>query len=205
MFNRISIALAVALCACGGFLEYRLGAAEGIPKVAGSQSFSIGNYTCGMTFSQGGYTVTTTVQGSDCLFAFDQQVQVLSSGDYQQIPDLKVTTNLVKAVELNVTTLSFVDASNNMALDINTYIKAATLKIDGQQVADKTTLSKLPATVRLEGATLTNLKSAIDARVPASVHATATLLVPMSPAPPMNLKVIYDAQPTIVLGPSVGG
>src|SRR2546421_372133 len=127
MSNRINVALvSLALSACGGFLEYRLGAAEGIPKISGSQAFSLGSYTCE---------------------------------------------------------------------------KAPPPKAEAKKLAEKPTLPNLPATVRLEGATLTNLKAAIDARIPASVHATATLLVPMSPAPPASLKVIYDAQPTIVLGP----
>lgn len=199
MFDRRSALLLLALCAACAAPEVRIGEGK-IPSITGSDTITLGTYTCGQTLSSNEYTVTTTDRGSDCEFNFDQDVTIISQADYQNIPDLQGSTNLVQAVEINVKTLKFADASNDMSLDLNGYVKTVVLKIDGQQVATKDTLSKLPATVRLEGAALTNIKAKVDARQPATVKATATMVVPKSPAPPNQLKVEYDAQPTLVLG-----
>ena len=45
------------------------------------------------------------------------------------------------------------------------------------------------------------LKAKVDARQPASVHTTSVVVIPSSPPPPKQLKIDYDAQPTLVLGP----
>jgi hypothetical protein len=202
MFNRLTVLVsATALCACnGGGAEVRVGAAQGIPSIKGSQEFSIANYTCGMPITQQGYTVTTTVVGSSCEFDFDQVVTIIKDTDYQKIPDLKGSSNLLQSVEIQVNTLAFTDAATGTALDYNNYVQDASLKIDGNQVATKADLAKLPATITLTGAAIANIKTAVDARQPASVHATAVMVVPMSPKPPDRLKVDYDAQPTLVLG-----
>lgn len=199
MFKQVSALVVVMSCACSA-PEVRVGKAEGIPPISGSNAFSLGTYTCGMPIAAEGYTVTTAVKGTDCEFTFDQVVNVIRESDYANVPDLKGTSNLLQAVELEVTKLAFTDAATSTSLDFNNYVKAASLKIDGQQVADKSTLSSLPTTVRLEGAALNNIKAKVDARAPATAHATAVLLVPDMPKPPASLKVDYDAQPTLVLG-----
>lgn len=198
MFNRFSALSLLVFCACTA-AEIRIGEGK-IPSIKGNDTITIGSYTCGQPISDDTYTVTTTDRGSDCEFNFDQDVTIISQSDYQSIPDLQGSTNLVQAVEVTVKTLKFVDASNGTSLDLNTYVKSAVLKIDGQQVATKSDLQSLPKTIRLEGAALTNIKGKVDARQPATVRATATMLVPKSPAPPSQLKVEYDAQPTLVLG-----
>lgn len=198
MFERRSALALLVFCACTA-AEVRIGEGK-IPSITGSDTITIGTYTCGQTFTSNEYTVTTTDRGADCEFNFDQDVTIISQTDYQNIPDLQGSTNLVQAVEITVKTLKFSDGANNMTLDLNGYVKTVVLKIDGQQVATKDTLSKLPVTVRLEGTALNNIKAKVDARQPASVHATATMVVPKTPAPPNQLKVEYDAQPTLVLG-----
>lgn len=200
MFKRLSGLGVLALCACGTAGEVRVGADQGIPAIKGNTEFTLGNYTCGQPIAAQGYTVTTTVKGTDCEFSFDQVVEVIRDSDYKNIPDLMGSSNLVQAIELEVKQLKFSDAATGTALSFDTYVKSAALKIDGQQVADKSTLATLPTTVRLEGAALTNIKSKVDARLPASVHATAIMLVPSTPKPPDRLKVDYDAQPTLILG-----
>lgn len=187
------------LCACAA-PEVRIGKDQGIPSISGSETVNLGSYTCGQPISNGEYTVTTTVKGSDCEFSFDKVVTVVTEADYQKIGELKLSSNLVQGVELEVKTLKFKDTSNGMSLDLNTYVKSASLKVDGQEVATKETLASLPKTVRLEGQALSNLKAKIDARQAATVRATAVMLVPMSPAPPASIDVEYDAQPTLVLG-----
>jgi len=200
--NTKRIVALLALCACGQSVEYRVGASDGIPAIQGSKEFDISGYTCGNPISAQGYTVTTRVTGSDCEFTFDQVVTIVKDTDYKNIPSLMGSTNLVQAIELDVKTLAFYDATGTTAtmLDFNSYVKSVTLKVEGQAVADKSTLSKLPVTVKLEGEALTGIKAQIDKRVPATAHATAILLVPMSPAPPNKIKVNYDAQPTLVVG-----
>ena len=197
MLNRSALLL-LALCGCTA-AEVRIGEGK-IPSIKGSDTINIGTYTCGQPISDDTYTVTTTDKGSDCEFSFDQDVTIITADDYKDIPDLQGSTNLVQAVEITVKTLKFSDGANGATLDLDTYVKSVTLKVDGQQVATKETLASLPKTIRLEGTALTNIKSKVDARQPASVRATATMLVPKSPAPPAQLKVEYDAQPTLVLG-----
>ena len=206
MLNRFSALSGMALCACTA-AEVRIGEGK-IPSIKGSDTITIGSYTCGQPISDDTYTVTTTDKGSDCEFNFDQDVTIITQADYQNIPDLQGSTNLVQAVEITVKTLKFVDASNNTTLNLDTYVKTATLKVDGQQVATKADLQSLPKTIKLTGTALNNIKAKVDARQPASVRATATMLVPKMPAPPNQLKVEYDAQPTLVLGTgsiNVGG
>jgi hypothetical protein len=189
----------VALCACNP--EVRVGAADGIPPIQGSSTFSLDTFTCGQTFTtQDGYTVTssTVTPGTDCQLNFDNDVQLLKQSDYSNIPELKGASNLVQGVELQVNKLAFTDTMTSMALDLNTQVKSATLSVNGQQVADKSKLASLPATVDLTGAALTQLKSAVDARAALTVHVTASIVV-IQPIP-KNLKVDYDAQPTIILG-----
>jgi hypothetical protein len=197
--HRAALAACLALCACNP--EVRVGASEGIPPIQGSSQFSLGNFNCGDAIDAGsGYTVTTMVTGSDCTLSFDNDVQILKPSDYANIPDLKQASNLVQGVELQVTKLAFTDASNGMSLDFNGYVKSVTLSVDGQQVADKSTLAMLPATVTLGGNALSQVKTAVDARAACSVHVTSVLVVPQMPKPPQQLKVDYDAQPTLVLG-----
>ncbi len=203
MFKRLLTATALALCACGASPVVRVGEGK-IPKIEGDKTFSLGTLVCGMPISDGNYTVTTrdVNGGADCEYSFDQLVEVVRASDYQQIPDLMGAGNLVQAVEIKVETLSFSDASNNMPIDYNdaARVKSLALNVEGQQVADKATLSKLPATVPLSGTALTNIKTKVDARQPASVHATAILVVAKMPPLPAQLKVVYKAQPTLVLG-----
>ncbi len=191
---------AFSLLACGP-AEVRVGASDGIPPVKGSSTVSLDNFTCGQPIPAGDYQVTTATVAAGCQLTFDHDVQVLTAADYQKIPALQGSSNLVQAVELQVTQLAFTDATTNTALDLNTQVVSATLSVNGQQVADKAALANLPTTVTLQGDALTELKAKVDARQPASVHATSVVVIPSSPPPPKQLKIDYDAQPTLVLGP----
>jgi len=203
MFQRLLWAGAALLMACGASPEVRVGEGK-IPKIEGDRTFSVGTLVCGMPITDGNYTVTTkdVNGGADCEYAFDQVVEVVRASDYQQIPDLQGAGNLVQKIEIKVETLAFSDAMNDMPLDYNdsSRVKSLALNVEGQQVADKSTLSTLPATVTLSGAALNTIKVKVDARQPASVHATAVLTVAKMPPLPAQLKVVYKAQPTLVLG-----
>jgi hypothetical protein len=195
-----ALAACLALAACGG-AQVTIGAADGVPAIQGSSDFSLNNFTCGNMFTtQDGYTVTSTVSGNTCQISFDNVVTVLKASDYQNIPALKGASNLVQAIDLDVKTLDFKDASTGMSLDLQSYVQTATLTVNGQQVADKSTLAMLPVTVKLTGSALTPMKSQIDARQPATAHVVSQIVVPLMPAPPAQIHVDYDAQPSIELG-----
>jgi hypothetical protein len=195
-----TLAACIALAGCSA-PEVTIGAADGVPAIQGSKDFTLSNFTCGNMFTtQDGYTVTSTVSGSNCQINFDNVVTVLKASDYQNIPELKGASNLVQSIDLDVKTLDFKDASTGMSLDLQTYVQSATLTVNGQQVADKSTLAMLPVTVKLTGDALTPMKSQIDARQPATAHVVSQIIVPQMPAPPAQIHVDYDAQPSIVLG-----
>lgn len=192
----------VALVGVGcGPVEVRLDETKGIPSVTGSTEVQIAALTCGQPITSGGYTITTTPVSGGCQLSFHQDVQVLKASDYNSIPDLQGASRLVQRVELQIKKLTFTDAATGQVIDASTRITSATLAINGQQVADKSVLSALPKTVTLAGDALATVKTAVDARQPASVRADCVVVVPDSPKPPDRLKIDYDAQPAIILGP----
>jgi hypothetical protein len=175
------LAVCIAVSACSA-PEVTIGAADGVPAITGSSDFSLDQFTCGQMFTtQDGYTVTSVVSGSSCQISFDNVVTILKASDYQNIPELKGASNLVQSIDLDVKTLDFKDATTGMSLDLNSYIETATLTVNGQQVADKSTLAKLPVTVSLTGDALTPMKSQIDARSPATAHVVSTITVRLRP------------------------
>ncbi|MEW5742106.1 MAG: hypothetical protein AB1938_24535 [Myxococcota bacterium] len=196
----LATAVAVWVTACGP-VEYRIDETKGVPAVTGSTEVQLGgSFTCGTPITSGQYTVSTKVVTGGCEFSFDQDVEVLKASDYQNIPDLAGASNLVQRVELKVKKLSFADGQGQV-LDVQTRITSATLSVNGQVVADKATLARLPATVSLQGDALAPIKAKVDARQPASVRARCVVVLPDDPAPPEKLKIDYDAQPAIILGP----
>lgn len=183
--------------------EVRIDETKGIPPVKGTQEVALGTFTCGMPITSGDITVQTKVVMGGCEFSFDKDVPVLKAEDYTNIPDLKVATALVSRIELTVKRLGFADGTTNMPLDLSTRVTSATMSINGQQVADKSSLTSLPKTVTLSGAALDALKGKIDARQPASVLTHVVVVLPSMPAPPAKLVIDYDAQPAIILGTTV--
>jgi hypothetical protein len=196
----LGTAVAVVLWGCGP-VEYRIDETKGVPAVKGSTEVQLGGgFTCGTPLMAGQYRVTTKVVTGGCEFSFDQDVEVLKASDYQTIPDFAGAANLVQRVELQVKKLSFADGQGQ-ALDPQTRLTSATLAVNGQVVADKMTLARLPATVALQGDALAPLKAKVDARQPASVRARCVVVLPDTPPPPATLRIDYDAQPAIILGP----
>jgi len=194
-------AAAVAVSACGP-VELRIDETKGVPSIKGSTDVTISTtFTCGQAIPAGTKMVTTKVVSGGCEFTFDDSIEVLKPSDYSDIPELKTATNLVQRVELSIKKLDVVDGTTMMKLDLATRVTSAILFVNGQQVADKTTLSSLPVTVSLSGAALTQLKSQVDARMTASVGVKAVVVLPDSPKPPDKLTVAYDAQPAIIIGP----
>ncbi|MDP2272555.1 MAG: hypothetical protein Q8K32_17605 [Archangium sp.] len=198
---RSAVLVVLALTACGP-AEIRIDETKGVPSVKGDTEITISaTFTCGEAIPAGDKMVATRVVTGGCEFTFDDTLQVLSASDYEVIGDLKVTSNLVQRVELTIKKLAFVDGATGAALDINTRVTSVVLSVNGQKVADKAAITSLPAVVSLEGAALTALKAKVDARQPASVAVKAVAVLPDMPRPPERLKIDYEAQPALILGP----
>lgn len=193
-------ALGLALVGCGP-VELRIDETKGIPSVTGSTEVTLGSFTCGTPITAGNKTVQTRVVAGGCEFTFDDTVDVLSVDDYASIPELKTASNIVQRVELTIKKVDLIDGSTNTKLDLATRVTSAVLSVNGQQVADKSTFTSLPKVVSLEGAALTQLKAKVDARQAASVGVKSVVVLPDMPVPPAKLKIDYDAQPAIIIGP----
>lgn len=198
MRRLMAMALSVMVLGCGQAAEVRIDETKGIPQVKGTTDVQLGTFTCGMPITTQNVTVQTKVVANGCELSFDQDVPVLRAEDYTNIPDLKAATSLVQRIELSVNRLAFSDGA--MPLDLNTRVTSATLSINGQLVADKSSLTSLPKIVTLSGAALEQLKGKIDARLPAAVTTKVVVVLPTMPAPPQRLVIDYDAQPAIILG-----
>lgn len=203
MARRSAIAATVFLAVSGcGPVEVRIDETKGVPSVKGQTEVTISTtFTCGSSLPAGGKMVATRAVAGGCEFTFDDTIEVLKASDYQEIGELKVASNLVQRIELSINKLAFVDAATGTALDLSTRITSVVLSVNGQQVADKAAISTLPAVVKLEGDALTALKVKIDARQAASVAVKAVAVLPDMPRPPERLKIDYDAQPAIIMGP----
>lgn len=194
------LVLGLMLAACGP-VELRIDETKGVPSISGDTEVSLGgSFTCGDTITGDGRTVTTRAVTGGCEFTFDDQVEVLTAQDYKDIPDFDAPTNLVQRIELTIKKVNVVDGDSGAVLDLATRVTSAVVTVDGQQVADKSTLSVLPNTVAVSGALLTRLKTAIDARQPVSVDVKAVVVLPDSPPYPAKLKIDYALQPAVVLG-----
>lgn len=199
MLRRAVLMTVVALSACGP-VEFRIDESKGVPTLSGSTKVDLGSFTCGETLPAGDQQVKTRVVTGGCEFTFDDSIEVLKASDYSAIGELSSTANLVQRVELNIKKLDFLDGAGSK-LDLQTGITSVTLSFNGQQVADKAALASLPRVVSLEGASLATLKAQIDARQNASVAVKAIAVLPDSPPPPAKLKISYDAQPALIIGP----
>lgn len=201
MTRRAAMTVAFLLAGCGP-VEVRIDETKGVPSVKGDTEVTLGtSFTCGQPIAAGTKTVATRVVGDGCEFTFDDTVEVLKASDYEGIPELKAGTNLVQRIELSVKKLAIVDGTTAQPLDLQTRITSLALSVNGQQVADKAAVSRLPIVVKLDGAALSAIKAKVDARLPASVAVKAIAVIPSSPPPPEKLKIDYDVQPAFILGP----
>jgi hypothetical protein len=192
---------ALALVSCGP-VEFRVDEKQGIPSIKGSNEVSLPtNFVCGTPISTGTSTVQSKRVSGGCELTYEDTIEVVKAADYNSIPELKGAGNLVQRIEIVMKTLSFVDGTTMATLDLQTRITSAELSLNGQQVADKSALANLPITVKLEGAALNAIKAKVDARQSASVATKVVVVVPDMPKPPEKLRVTYDAQPALIVGP----
>ena len=202
MIKRTVVMLAaLGMTACAP-AEIRIDETQGVPEVKGSTEVTIpSNFTCGTAIAAGDKMVATRAVTGGCEFTFDDTLQVLKASDYEAIPDLKGASNVVQRVELNVKKLAFTDAATGMTLDLNTRVTSVVLSVNGQKVADKAAIASLPTVISLEGDALSSIKAKVDARQPASVAVKAVAVLPDMPRPPDRLKIDYEAQPALIIGP----
>jgi hypothetical protein len=202
MIKRTAVVLAaLGITACAP-AEIRIDETQGVPQVKGSTEVTIpSNFMCGTAIAAGDKMVATRAVTGGCEFTFDDTLQVLKASDYEAIPDLRGASNVVQRVELNVKKLAFTDAATGMTLDLNTRVTSVLLTVNGQKVADKAAIASLPTVISLEGDALSTIKAKVDARQPASVAVKAVAVLPDMPRPPDRLKIDYEAQPALIIGP----
>jgi len=192
--------MVVALGAGCAPLEYRIDETKGIPSVAGALDVNLGTgLQCGTPIMAGDVMVTTQVVPGGCGLSFGKQLELLSAQDYADIPDFRPPSVLVQRVELTVKKLAFTDGAGQ-PVDLATRILAAKLSVNGQTLADKDALTRLPLVVPLEGEALAPLKAGVDARQPVSVGAQGEVAIPNEPPPPDKLHIEYDVQPALIIG-----
>ncbi len=201
MFRFCACVFIAFVTACGP-IEMRIDESKGIPAVEGQVDFAIGSaFVCGEAIAAGNKTVTTRAVTGGCEFSFDDTIEILTAADYQRVGELKSASNLVQRVELSIEKLAFVDGDSGATLDLSTRVTGVNVIVNGQLVADKTTVSKLPTIVKIEGDALAPIKAKVDARQPASVSMKVIAILPDNPKPPAKLKIDYKAQPALIIGP----
>lgn len=209
---RSSLRTAVSLCAlallvagCGPF-EVKIGKNQGVRPVRGSltaqltsneaQTFRCGDTITGKDDLQT-YTVTSEPVSGGCRFVFDQDVEILSPQDYEEIRDWSKELRYVRRVELTINQFDFYDETG-ARFEIETRLRDAELYINGTKMLDIEAIGNLPRTVRLEGEGLALIKRAVRNREPAVVHISATVTI-LDKEQPREVRCEYEAQPTYVL------
>ncbi len=200
--------------ACGP-LEITIDDKQGIPPLKGEIDIPLNSFTCGQDISAGKFTVKTRAHPSDagatgCEFSFGEQVELLKAEDYAKIQALAsgasaggASTNLVKRIELRINEFKLENTAGAapVAMPIDTSVTSADLKLNGELLAGKSNFAQLPSKVSISGNLLNGLKASIDKREPVSVGVLVVMVVPNQPPPPAKMKITYNAQPAIVVGP----
>ena len=198
MRQRLAV-LGFVICA-GCLPDIRVGPKEGIKPVDGKIDFSFENFECGTPIPVDGFEAVTSKVAGGCQIELQRDVTVVSSSDYERVNDLNGAGNLIKAVELKINKLAFTDTDAGKQVDLATRITDVQLTVNGQRVADKAALLRLPRTVLLTGAALDQVKEQLDSKKPVTIRVAALLTVPLDPPPPKRLHVEFQAQPTLVIG-----
>jgi hypothetical protein len=201
MLKRGLAVLVGALVGACGPAEIRIDEHKGIPPLRGGTEVSLVGFTCGQPFAAGEFQVSTRAVTEGCEFSFGQDVPLLATGDYAKITDFSSAASFVQRVELTITKLDFTDATSGAVLDLSTRFVTASLLVNGQQVADKSSLTNLPKTVTLQGDALNSIKSSVESRSAVRIGVRVLVVVPTTPPPPEKLRLDYEAQPVIVVGP----
>ncbi len=189
--------------ACGLLPDVTIGAAQGVPAVAGSTSIDIPqDYKCGTPISDDDkkYTVTSSGTQESCTFTFKQDVEAIKASDYDSKPELK-GAQLIRRVDFEVNKLGVIDAATGKALDPTTTLLDLTGKAFDATIFTKEDLSKTPPyTKPVEGAPIDALKEKVQAKQDIIIPVEVVVVVKLTPTPPARIDLQFDAQPNIILG-----
>ncbi|MFO0757915.1 MAG: hypothetical protein U0359_15570 [Byssovorax sp.] len=206
MSLRLPLAFSFALplvAGCGVLPDVTIGAAEGVPPVAGSTAIDIPqDYKCGTPISDPDkkYTVTSSGDQDRCTFVFKQDVEAIKAADYSNMPALQ-GAQLIRRIDFDVNKLGVTDAATGKALDPTSTLLDLDGKAFDSTIFTKDDLSKTPPyTKSVEGAAVDALKDKVQAKQDIVIPVEVTVVVKLSPTPPAKIGLDFDAQPNLVLG-----
>ncbi len=180
--------------------DIRLGKDEGIPPVAGSTTIAVPqDYKCGdpLTDPNAKYEVTASGSQDACTFTFKQDVTALKSSDYSGHPEL-VGAQVVNGIDLDVTKFAITDAATGMQPP---GLQSVNGKAFGETILTKDDLAKKPPyTKSVEGPAVDALKDKISNEQDIVIPIEVVVVVALTPTPPAQLKLDFDAQPNLVIG-----
>lgn len=203
MSNRWLLALAFSLpfaAGCGVLPDVRLGEDVGIPKVSGSETIAIPqDYKCGDSISDadGKYTVTSSGDQESCTFSFRQDVTVLTAADYSSRPELQ-GAQAINGIDLEVEKFDVRDPATG---EEPTGLKDVDGKAFGITILTEKDLDLTPPfTKTIEGEPVDALKSQVQAKQDIVIPIDVTVVVALTPAPPAEIALDFDAQPVLTIG-----
>lgn len=189
--------------ACGLLPDVTIGAAQGVPAVAGSTAVDIPqDYKCGTAINDPDKKYTVTSEGTQdrCTFTFKQDVLAITAADYDSKPELK-GAQLIRRVDFDVNKLGVTDAATGKALDPTTTLLDLTGKAFDTTIFTKDDLAKTPPyTKPVEGAPIDALKAKVQAKEDIVIPVEVVVVVKLTPNPPARIGLDFDAQPNLVLG-----
>lgn len=200
---RALLACLPLVAACGLLPDVSIGAAQGVPPVAGSTTIDIPqDYMCGTPISDPDkkYTVTSSGSQESCTFTFKQDVTAIKASDYGSKPELE-GAQLIRRVDFEVNKLGVKDAATGKPLSPTDTLLDLDGKAFGATIFTKEDLSKTPPfTKPVEGAPIDALKEKVQAKQDIVIPVEVVVVVKLTPAPPAKIGLDFDAQPNLVLG-----
>jgi hypothetical protein len=183
--------------------DLSIGATEGIPPIEGSTVIDVPqDFTCGGTITdpEGEYTITTSGTQDACTFRFTQDVVALTADDYAKIPGLE-GAQVINRVDLDVSRLAVTDASTGDPLPVDETLLDFTGTAFGAQILTKADLTAdVPFTRSVEGPPLDAVKDQVKQQANIVIPVDITAVVKLTPVPPPQIGLDFDAQPNLVVG-----
>ena len=197
----IAVTLSIAYGSLG-CLEYRIDENNDIPAIAGTVQTSFGvDFTCGDTVGDEPHTVTTKEVAGGCEIVFKDEYTLLTAQDYESISSLQSASNLLRRFELEVRKLSFIDDNSNEPMDLQTQFTSLVVQLNGQRLFDRSLLVKLPTTITLTGQIVRDTKKLMAQKQPVVYPMRFVAVIPDTTALPEKLRIEYQMQPAIIVGP----
>lgn len=180
--------------------DITLGKDEGIPPVSGSTTIDVPqDYMCGapITDPNAKYQVSSSGTQDACTFTFKQDVTALEAKDYSDRPEL-VGAQAINGVNIDVTKFAISDAATGAQ---PAGLQSVTGKAFGETILTKDDLAKKPPfTKEIEGPAVDALKDKVSNKQDIVIPIEVVVVVALTPTPPAQLKLDFDAQPNLVIG-----